>query len=157
MITEELKKIIESAKKGQLTKQDLQKFFEWFKAYHKTEFDEAKLKEQHPDCEFEYYYVTKAQLERIVSECILFALFCKSFLDGSCSHDSPKINPSESFSETSQKFNSQPVVPETVTDLELQGGKKISDAELELEENPPLIRQPTRSSTRELVDALDMH
>jgi hypothetical protein len=48
-------------------------------------------------------------------------------------------------------------VQETVTDLELHGGKKVSKVELKLVKNAPLIRQLPTSSTRELEDTRDMH
>jgi uncharacterized protein YbbK (DUF523 family) len=98
----ELNQIMKSLDNGKLTKQHLQRIREWLEACQQTELAEAKLREQHPGCKFEYYYVTKAQVTRIVSECILFSLFCKTFLDGLWSNNSSKINLSVSDSEASQ-------------------------------------------------------
>jgi len=92
----ELNQIMKSLDNGKLTRQHLQQIREWLEACQQTELSEAKLREQHSGCKFEYYYVTKAQVTRIVSECILFALFCKSFLDGLRSNISFKLSLNDS-------------------------------------------------------------
>ena len=99
----ELNQIMKSLDNGKLTRQHVQQIREWLEACQHTELAEAKLLEQHPGCRFKYYYVTKAQVTRIVSECILFALFCKSFVDGMRSNNSSKIELLVSEDDASQK------------------------------------------------------
>lgn len=94
---------------NKLTRQHLQEIRDWLEACSHTELEEAKLTEQHPGSAFEYYLVTKAQVTRIVSECILFALFCKSFVAALPERTPSKMELLVSESNTPRKHESAPL------------------------------------------------